>query len=214
MKPSLVLAFAGAIGVGAIGGAGVKLVSSDGYTVAAPPPASTAPVLSEAAAARFLPLDVQHFSEVSVQTRGAVSEEDPNVWFPVTHARYCVTALRAGGACLPGEHRSLTNSDAVPGILALIQGVILPAAVATCPDLSDAEAYAPATVAHVESAGVEMRGGRLLAVGRVVAPALLEGLPNAQCNVAVPAPKEAAEQVTAMLRGYVVPAVRAERGLR
>jgi hypothetical protein len=217
MKPSLVLAFAGAIGVGAIGGAGVKLVSSDGYTVAVPPPASTAPVLSEAAAAEFVPLDVQHFLETHIIPAGYVSAEDPAVFFPKTTARYCVTSVEAGAPCLPGDHESLTDSDAVPALLDLGEQVVIPAVERICPWLLNRRKHPKAVMAHVKSMGVEQLHGALYVVGDVVVPSLLQGMPPGKCPLpvgAVRAPKGPEALVAGMIQAHMVPAVKAQRNLR
>lgn len=212
MKPALALAFGLSFGAG-----GYALVDSAPYTVAAPVASPEQMVLSAPAAARFVPLVVEHIPEISISLRGQVSAEDPAVFFPVTVARYAVPSLRAGGAPLTGEHRSLTNSDAMPGIVGLVEQVVLPSMVALCPDLSDRDAYPEPTVAHVQAAGIEARGGEVFVTGNAEVPALLEGLPAVRCRIpvgAVPAPPGAVGAVTAMVAGYVVPAIKAERGLR
>jgi len=208
MKPTLALAMSGAIGV-LVGGGGVSLVDSGPYTPASIPSSARATLLSAQAAQRFVPLTSAHFTEVEVVFRGIQSAEDPNVWFPSTHAWLSVPAVAAGRAPFRHEHWSLTNSAAMPGILVLVEGVILPAAAAQCPDLADADAY-PLRTEHVESAGV--RGDR--AVARIVVPSVVEGLPAVTCSVSAPAPPEALAGVVAMLDGFVAPAVRAETGLR
>jgi hypothetical protein len=216
MKPSLVLAFAGALGI-TIGGAGVKLVSSDGFTVAVPPAASTAPVLSEAAAAEFVPLDVQHFLETRIIPAGYVSAEDPSVYFPKTTARYCVTSVEAGAPCLPGDHESLTDSDAVPALLDLAEQVVIPAVEKLCPWLLNRRKHPKAVLAHVRSMGVEQLHGALYVVGEVEVPSLLDGLPPGTCRIpvgAVRAPKGPEALVAGMIQTHMVPAVRVQRNMR
>jgi hypothetical protein len=208
MKPTLALAFSGALGV-LVGGGGVSLVDSQPYTPASIPSSARATLLSAAAAQRFVPLSSAHVTEVEVVLRGIQSAEDPNVWFPQTHAWVSAPPVVEGRAAFRHEHWSLTNSAAMPGILALVEQVILPAAAAQCPDLADADAY-PLRTEHVESAGV--RGSQ--AVARIVVPSVVEGLPPVTCSVSAPAPPEALAGVVQMLDGFVVPAVKAETGLR
>jgi hypothetical protein len=208
MKPTLALAFSGANGV-IVGGGGVSLVDSQPYTPSTIPSTARATLLSAAAAQRFVPLASAHVTEVEVVFRGIQSAEDPNVWFAQTHAWSRTPTVAVGRTPFVHEHWSLTNSAAMPGILALVEGVILPAAAAQCPDLADADAY-PLRTEHVESAGV--RGDR--AVARIVVPSVVEGLPAVMCSVSAAAPPEALAGVVGMLDGFVVPAIREDTGLR
>lgn len=174
--------------------------------------ASSVVKLSAPAAARFEPLAPAHFEYTHITFRGvsAVLPVHGVVWAPVTHVRYSVPSTRAGGAPYANEHRSLTRSETVPGIVALTQGVIFPAALAQCPDLADHDAYPTLTEAFVDYVGVE--GSE--AVGLLVVPSLLEGLPPLRCQVHAPASAEALAQVAGMVSGYLLPAIKAETGLR
>lgn len=208
MKPTLAIALSSALGV-IVGSGGYALVDSAPYTPTHIPASAPAARLSEAAAARFIPLTPEHVREVDVVLRGVQSAEDPAVWFPQTRARISVPATVAGRAPYTYEHASLTNSAAMPGIIGLIEQVLMPLARAQCPDLADADAYEPKT-AHVEYAGVEGTQARM----RMVVPSKIEGLPPLPCNVRGPAPPDALAAVTQMVNGFVVPAVKDETGLR
>lgn len=208
MKPTLAYALASAIGV-IVGSGGYALVDSGPYTPSTIPTSAPATRLSTAAAARFVPLAAEHVREVDVVLRGVQSTEDPAVFFPQTRARISVPAVASGRAPYTHEHVSLTNSAAMPGIIGLIEHVLMPLAVAQCPDLADVDAYEPKT-AHVEYAGVEGTQARM----RMVVPSKIEGLPSLPCNVRGAAPPEALAAVTQMVDGFVVPAVREETGLR
>lgn len=207
MEPRITLALAFAAGVGAGGGTAV-LVDADQFTFTAP--VTSAKVLSAPAAQRFAAFDATHFEYVHIIPRGIQSAEDPNVYAPVTHARYSVPSTSAGRAPITGEHWSPTRSETVPGIVALVDQVILPAAQAQCPDLQDSEAYPAPSLAHADYVGVE--GDKAVALLRV--PSLLEGLEPVVCRVRTDAPPEAFAAVHAMKAQFLVPAIKEERGLR
>ena len=193
----------------ALGGGTVHYVdnSSGALTFVEPPPSTD--VLSAEAAALYVPMVPQHITQVHVIPRGIQSVEDPTAYAPMTHANYSVPATEAGLPPVEGEHWSATRSETVPGIVSLAEGVIYPAALAQCPGLASPR-YPALSIAQVEYVGVE--GGR--AVGSIVSRSLVAGLPPIRCRVSVDPPPEALAAVAAMSAGSLVPAIKAERGLR
>jgi hypothetical protein len=186
------------------------VATPEGVSFPEPAPRIAKP-LSPEAALRFAPLDANHFEYVHIIFRGSCTDTDggERLCAPATHVRYSVPSAK-GGAPYANEHMSLTRSETVEGITGLTQAVIFPAARAKCPDLADPEAYPPLNLAHVEYVGVE--GGQAVAQLRV--PSLLEGLNPLPCPVSVGASKEALDQVHAMKVAFLVPAIKAETGLR
>jgi hypothetical protein len=207
MNRSILLAFLFGVGTGGAGTA--TLVDSTG--VAFPEPASAVTKLDARAQARFVPFTAEHFQYVHISFRGVPAQTDAGVlWAPATHARIRVPSTRSGGAPFQHEHRSLTRSETVDLIVGLTQGVVFPAALEQCPDLADDESYPPLSEAHVDYVGVEGS----LAVARLVVPSLLPGLPEVQCVARISAPDEALAQVTAAKDEFLIPAIKAETGLR
>lgn len=196
--------------IGLAGGGSASLISTpEGVTFTEPAP-HVARALSPAAAARFAPLDASHFEYVHILFRGSCTDTDGGVLCaPATHVRYIVPSTR-GGKAYQNEHMSLTRSETVAGIVGLTQAVVFPAALAQCPDLTDAEAFPALDLAHVDYVGVE--GDKAVAQLRV--PSLLEGLEPLACNVKIGASKAALDQVHQMKATYLVPAIKTETGLR
>lgn len=207
MKPTLAIVFLTGLGVG---GGAATLIDAAPLTFPAPPKHAAA-ALGSKASARFKPLTQGAFEYVHIIWRGARTEVDGGAAFaPLTHARYKVASTK-GGAPYVGEHLSFTNSDTLESLLGLNRAVIFPAATAQCPDLADAEAYPALEDGHVEYSGVE---ADKKAVGRLVVPSLLAGLPPVVCDVRTDAPPAAMRQVQTLLDTRVIPAIKEETGLR
>lgn len=200
---TLALAFSAAIGGGTVG----YVANDDGHLTFVEP-APSADVLSPEAAALYVPMAPQHITQVHIIPRGIQSQEDPTAYAPMTHANYSVPAAEAGLPPVVGEHWSATRSETVQSIIALAEGVIYPAALAQCPGLASPR-YPTLSLAQVEYVGVE--GTR--AVGSIVSRSLIAGLPPIQCRVSVDPPPEALATVAQMSAGFLVPAIKTERGL-
>ena len=201
---TLAIAFSAALGGGTVG-----YVSNDDDHLTFVEPAPSADVLSAEAAALFVPMTPSHLRFVHIIPRGIASVEDPTTYAPMTHASYSVPSTEAGIPPVADEHWSATRSETVPGIVALTEQVIFPAALAQCPGLASPR-YPALSLAQVEWVGVD--GAR--ATARIVSRSLVAGLPPIECAVSVDAPPEALATVAQMASGYLVPAIKAEKGLR
>lgn len=219
----ITLAVAFAAGLGS-GGAVTYVANDDGHLTFVEPPPS-ADVLSAESAALYTPMTDRHVTMVHIIPRGvqgvdadggpAVTEDGGAIYAPRTHAAYSVPSV--DGVLLPvaDEHWSNTRSETVPGIAALAEQVIFPAALVQCPWLATPHYDGPLTLAHTDYLGTEVRGGSVHAVARIISRPRVAGLPAEPCNVDVPdPPAEAVAAVAAMSAGYLVPAIKAERGLR
>ena len=202
---TLALVFSAALGGGTVG----YVANDDGHLTFVEP-APSADVLSAEAAALYVPMDPSHLRFVHIIPRGIQSVEDPSAFAPMTHASYSVPSTEAGIPPVQGEHWSATRSETVPGIVGLVEQVIIPAALATCPSLASARYPQPLTLAHAEWLGVD--GTK--ATARIVSRSLIAGLPPIECAVSVDAPEAALLTVQQMTAGYRVPAIKAEKGLR
>ncbi len=208
MKPTLAIVFLAGLGVG---GGTASLIDATPLTFPDAPKYVSA-ALDPRASVKFSALSQASFEYVHVIWRGASTPIDGGfAYAPMTHARYSVPSARSGGKPYVGEHYSYTNGDTIAPLLGLNRAVLFPAALATCPDLTDAEAYPALEDGHVEYSGVEKDQK---AVARFVVPSLLAGLPPVVCDVRTPAPAEAMALVAGMVDERVIPAVKDETGLR
>lgn len=201
---TLAIAFSAALGGGTVG-----YVANDDAHLTFVEPAPSTSVLSAEAAALYVPMTPEHLRFVHIIPRGIPSVEDPTVYAPMTHASYSVPSIEAGIPPVQGEHWSATRSETVPGIVGLTEQVIIPAALATCPGLASAR-YPTLSLAQVEWVGVD--GAK--ATARIVSRSTVAGLPPIECAVSVAAPPAALATVHGMASAYLVPAIKAERGLR
>lgn len=205
---TLAIAFSAALGGGTIG----YVANNDGHLTFVEP-ASSADVLSPEAAALYVPMDHTHITEVAIIPRGIRSVEDPTAYAPMTHATYDVPSTEPGLPPVHGDHWSATRSETVPGIVSLAEQVIFPAALAKCPGLASPR-YPALSLAQLEYVGVEAKGGELYATGSIVSRGAIAGMPSITCRVSVRPPAEALAVVAKMSSDYLVPAIKAERGLR
>lgn len=202
---TLAIAFSAALGGGTVG-----YVANDDDHLTFVEPAQSASVLSPEAAALYVPMGPEHFRFVHIIPRGIASVEDPSVYAPMTHASYSVPSIEAGIPPVADEHWSASRSETVPGIEALFQQVIVPAALAKCPALASPRYPQPLTLAHVEWLGVD--GTK--ATASIVSRSLIAGVPPLPCPVSVDAPEAALAVVQGMQRDALIPAIKAEKGLR
>lgn len=201
---TLAIAFSSALGGGA-----VTYVANDDAHLTFVEPAPSAAVLSAEAAALYAPMAPEHLRFTHIIPRGIQSNEDATAFAPLTHASYSVPSTEAGLPPVQGEHWSATRSETVPSIVGLVEQVIIPAALATCPGLASARYPAPG-LAQVEWVGVD--GAK--ATARIVSRSTIAGLPPIECAVSVDAPPAALATVQQMAADYLVPAIKTERGLR
>jgi hypothetical protein len=115
-----------------------------------------------------------------------------------------------GISVLEHTHWSPTNVTTVGGITALIQGLILPAALEQAAVLLASGCYAVPTLLDVESAGLEGTE----AVGHLTLVPTVPDAPVVKLTVRVTLPPEVNAQIDALIEAFMLPALRAELGIR
>ena len=164
----------------------------------------------------YEPLARRHFQMVRVfpQANGEGTHLDgaPEGTCWTTNAEVLIPSISPllGVPVVQHTHWSPTNATTIEGITALIQGVIIPAAVVNATDLLASGCYATPTLLDVEIAGLEGTE----AVGHITLNPTVPDAPVVKLVTRVTLPPEVNAQIDALVDAFMLPALRAELGMR
>lgn len=169
----------------------------------------------------YVPLAKEHFHALRVYPQGRPVDAssglhldgapEGTVWMTVAEVTVPTVSPLLEVPAISHSHSSATRPEAVPGVVALVESVVLPAATALLADVLATGCYPAPTVLHVEYAGVE--GPNV--VGLIRLPALPgQEAPVVTVAISNEAPDGALAAVEQLVDVFMVPALRAELGCR
>jgi hypothetical protein len=109
-------------------------------------------------------------------------------------------------------HWSATRPEAVQGILMLINSVIIPTAISMISDLISTECYSSSNISILDLEYAGLEGENIIA--RLEIKPIVDDAPNIPLNISFSAPTEIMAAINQMIDVFMIPAIKAEIGVR
>jgi hypothetical protein len=170
----------------------------------------------------YVPLAKEHFHSLRVYPQGRPVDAgtgqhldgatEGTVWMTTASVSIPTVSPLLDLPAIAHEHSSATRPEAISGVVALIEGVVIPTATATLADVLATGCYpATLTLLDVEYAGIE--GPNVVGMVRLRALPGQEA-PTVSVSISSTAPAGALAAVEQLVDVFMLPALRAELGCR